>query len=433
MRLSTSMLFERGMTGVQRQLSEQVALQEKIASGKRLLKPSDDPVAAAAAINIEQAKGINKQYSTNSANAEAALVLEEAALGDATRVLQDIKTLTVKAGNASLQNADRASLAIEMQALYDQLMGVANRTDGKGTYLFSGYQGATQPFIESAPGVVTYAGDEGQRLVQIGAQRRIAVGDSGADVFQRVREGNGTFVTTPNAANAGTGVVGAGTLRDPAAWANPANSRDYDVVFHVGSGVLPVTTYDIVDNVNNVSMLTGLPPAAGPHARTYTSGAEIVLSRQAGDPSAAPFDAGIAIDLTGAPATGDTFAIGRSQNRDVFATVHDLIVTLQTPITDLPTSRATFQNRLNLGAASIDRAMDSVLTAQSATGSRMREVDAVRVTTEDLNVNYEADLSRLQSLDYAQALSDLTRKQVGLEAAQKSYLAVTQLSLFDLL
>jgi len=434
MRLSTNMLYERGMTGVQRQMSEQIELQEKIAAGKRVLKPSDDPIAAAASINIEQAKGINKQYGTNAANAEAALALEEQTLGEATRVLQDIKTLIVKAGNASLQNVDRASLATEMEGLYDQLIAVANRTDGKGLYLFSGYQGSVQPFIESAPGVVNYAGDEGQRVVQIGPQRRLAVGDSGAEVFQRIREGNGTFVTRPDPANAGTAVVSAGTVRNPAAWANPANSRDYDVVFHVDNAVPPVTTYDIVDTVANVSMLTGLPPAAGPHARAYTSGAEIVLQRQAGDPSAAPFDAGIAIDVSGAPADGDTLAIGRAQNRDVFATVHDLITTLQTPITaQQATSRASFQNSLTLGSASIDRALDSVLTAASATGSRMQEIEAVKITTADFDLHYEEDLSRLQSLDYAQALSDLTRKQVGLEAAQKSYIAVTQLRLFDLI
>ena len=233
------MLFERGMTGVQRQLREQVELQEKIAAGKRLLKPSDDPVAAAATIKIEQARGINKQFGTNAENAESSLVLQEQALGDATRVLQDIKTLVVKAGNGALQNADRASLATEMEALYDQLMGVANRTDGKGLYLFSGFQGSTQPFTESAPGVVNYAGDDGQRFVQIGPERRIAVGDSGSEIFQRIRQGNGTFVTTPNPANTGTAVASAGIVRNPAAWENPVNSRDYSVVFHVDAAMPP--------------------------------------------------------------------------------------------------------------------------------------------------------------------------------------------------
>lgn len=430
MRLSTSMLYERGMNGVQRQLREQVELQEKLASGKRLLKPSDDPVAAAATIKIEQARGINKQFGTNAANAESSLALQEQALGDATRVLQDIKTLTIKAGNGALQNADRASLATELEALYDQLMGVANRTDGKGLYLFSGYQGSTQPFTESAPGVVSYAGDEGQRFVQIGSDRRIAIGENGAEVFQRIREGNGTFVTTPNSANSGTAVTSTGIVRNPAAWENPANSRDYTVVFHVDAAT-SVTTYDIVDNVNNVSMLTGAAPAAGPHGRVYETGNEIVMQRQAGDLSVAPFDAGIAIEVSGKPATGDTLAIGRSQNRDVFATVHDLITTLKTGIPQVSTARSVYQNRLNLGGASIDRALDQVLTARSALGGRMQEIDAVKVTTADFDLHYEEDLSRLQSLDYAQAISDLTRQQVGLEAAQKSYIAVTKLKLFD--
>ena len=430
MRLSTSMLYERGMTGVQQQMREQVELQEKIASGRRVMKPSDDPVASAAIIKTEQAKSINKQFGTNAANAATALALQEQSLGDATTILQDIKTLVVKAGNASLQNADRASLAIDLKAAYDQLLGIANRTDGKGLYLFSGYQGSTQPFTESAPGVVTYSGDEGQRLVQIGPQRRMAIGDSGADIFQRIRLGNGTFISTPDAANSGTAVVNAGSVRNPGAWENPANSRDYTVVFHV-AGDPAVRTYDIVDNANNVSMLTGLPPAAGPHARTYQPGGEIVMQRLPGDPSAAPFDAGIAIEVTGEPADGDTFAVGRAPNQDVFATVHELITALKAGITPDPASRAKFQNTLNLGGASIDRALDQVLAARSATGGRMQELDAVGVTTADFDLRYEEDISRLQSLDYAQAISDLTRRQVGLEAAQKSYIAVTKLRLFD--
>lgn len=431
MRLSTSMLYERGMNGVQRQLREQVELQEKMASGKRLLKPSDDPVAAAATIKIEQARGINKQFGTNAANAESSLALQEQALGDATRVLQDIKTLVVKAGNGSLQNADRASLATEMEALYNQLMGVANRTDGKGLYLFSGYQGSTQPFTESAPGVVNYAGDEGQRFVQIGPERRIAIGDSGTEVFQRIRQGNGTFVSIPGPANAGTAVTSIGIVRNPAAWENPVNSRDYTVVFHVDAATPPGTTYDIVDNVNNVSMLTGAAPAAGPHARVYQPGSEIVMQRQAGDPSAAPFDAGIAIEVSGDPASGDTLAIGRAPNRDVFATVHDLITTLKAGISQQSTTSAVYQNQRNLGAASLDRALDQVLTARSALGGRLQEIEAVKVTTADFDLHYEADLDRLQSLDYAQAISDLTRQQVGLEAAQKSYIAIIKLKLFD--
>ena len=432
MRLSTSMLYDIGMSGLQRQQALQLDLQEKISAGTRLLKPSDDPAAAARVLGLDQAKGVNAQYAANAASANATLSLEEQALADATRVLQDVKTLAIQAGNPALQNDDRTSIATEMRARYDELLGIANRTDGKGQYLFSGFQGTTQPFSESAAGVVAYAGDEGQRLVQVGPQRRIAVGDTGAEVFQRVRAGNGTFVVEPGS-NTGTGVAGAGTVRDAQAWASAPNSGNYSIRFHVDAALPPATTYDIVNDATNISMLTGIAPVAGPHARTYQAGATIDLQRLPGDPIATAWNTGAQVDVSGTPATGDRFDVDRSPMQDVFATVHQLVDTLRTGVSLTPASRATYQNSLNSAGASIDRALDSILTAQASVGSRLRELDSVQQTTGDLALQYEEDRSRLTDLDYAQALSDVARSQFSLEAAQRSYVAVTKISLFDFL
>ncbi|MGZ8210359.1 MAG: flagellar hook-associated protein FlgL [Burkholderiales bacterium] len=431
MRISTSMLFERGITGIQRHQSELADLQQKVSAGRRVLKPSDDPIAAAAAMTVRQAQGVNAQFAANAANAQTALGLEEEALSQATRALQDVKTLAVSAGNPALQNADRASLATALQGLYSELLGIANRTDGSGHFLFSGYQASTQPFAESAPGVVAYAGDEGARLMQVGAQRRIAVGDNGAEIFQRIREGNGTFVAAAAVTNAGTAVADTGTVTNGQAWANPANSGDYVVRFHVAPGA--GTTYDIVDNATGLSMLTGVAAAGGPHARAYQPGSSIVLQRQAGDPSAAPFDAGVQIGVAGAPADGDTISIRQSGNKDVFATLNDLISTLRTSQTQDPASRAGYQNRLNQAMTNVDRGLDQILTARASVGSRLQEIEALQTSTDDLAIQYEAELSRLQDLDYAQALTELTKRQFNLEAAQKSFMAVSALKLFDLL
>ena len=434
MRLSTSMFYELGMQGIQRQLSDQIDLQQKISAGKRILKPSDDPTAAAAVIGVDQAKGLNTQYGLNASNANASLGMEEQALSDATRVLQDVKTLAINAGNPVLKNEDRASLAAQAQGLYQELLGISNRTDGAGQYLFSGYKGTTKPFSEVSPGVVNYAGDQGQRLLQIAPQRRIAAADSGADIFQQIRAGNGTFVATAAPANAGTAVTTAGTVSNATAWNNPANNRDYSVVFHVDNAVVPpVTTYDIVDNVANKSMLTGAAPAAGPYARTYQPGVAIKFDREPGDPSLVPWDAGVEIGITGVPASGDTFSVKSSPMQDVFATVHQLIQTLNTGISPAPSSQAVYQNNLNAMGASLDGALDHILTARAAIGSRMTEIQSMQDTNQDLSVRLEQEHSRLVDLDYAQALSDATRKQVTLEAAQKSYLALTKLNLFDLL
>jgi flagellar hook-associated protein 3 FlgL len=220
-------------------------------------------------------------------------------------------------------------------------------------------------------------------------------------------------------------------VRNAAAWNNAANSQDFSVRFHVSNATPPVTTYDIVDNDSNVSMLTGAAPAPGPYARTYTPGVAIDLQRRAGDPSVAPWDAGIQLDISGAPASGDTFSVGAARTKDVFATVHDFITTLNTGVGTGLASKANYQTDLNAAGASLDRALDQILTTRAAVGVRLQELDSVQSTAEDMNLHYAEDLSRLQDLDYAQALSDLAQKQFSLEASQKSFVAVTSLKLFD--
>lgn len=433
MRISTNTLYETGIAGILERQQMQLKLQQQLASGRRILTPADDPIAAASALEVTQAKGINEQYQVNIGNARTALLQEEQALGDVTRLLQDVKVLAVNAGNAALRNEDRDSLAAELQGRYEELLGIANRKDGSGQYLFSGYRGGSQPFSETAPGVVAYNGDEGQRLIQIGATRRIAVSDSGSAVFQAIDEGNGTFTTAAGGSNSGAGIISAGVVTDPLAWNAAGNPKDFSIRFHVDPSVTPLaTTYDIVDTVNNVSLLTGAAPAAGPHLRTYIAGAAIRLETVAPpDTNGTPFDFGAEVAITGVPATGDTFAVQAASTRDLFATLDDLIAVLRTGQSGVPASAAAYQNGLNTVMTNLDNALDNVLTVRAATGMRLRELDTAENSAADIGLNHETNLSRLQDLDYAQAISKLTQEQIYLEAAQKSFLKITSLRLFD--
>jgi flagellar hook-associated protein 3 FlgL len=428
------MMYELGMRGIQRPQSQQVELQEKISSGRRVNKPSDDPIAAAGVISLNQAKAVNTQFGLNAANAQAALGLEVNALSDATDVLQSVKTLIVKAGNPALQNEDRTAIGTEVKALYDQLLAISNRSDGNGQYLFSGYQGSTQPFAETAPGQVAFSGDEGQRMVQIGPQRRISVSDSGQEVFMRIREGNGTFVSTPSPSNQGSGVTSEGTIRDLAKWEALAPTQQYRVKFDVSAAVPPVTTYDLVETLagSDVSALTGLPSVAGPYPRQYNSASTIDLRKLPGDPAGWPaFDVGVEVQISGAPATGDTFTIGRAQDQKIFSMVHGLIARLSAPLPTGAKARAEYDNSLTLTSSSLDSAMDHILTVHASIGVRMKELDSSQNTSRDLGLHYDQDLARLQDLDYAAAISELAQKRFSLEAAQKSYVSMTSLKLFD--
>ena len=435
MRVSTNMIYDIGVASMQQSRGNQVKLQEQLATGRRVLTPADDPVAAATALDVSEAQAINAQLKSNGDTAKSKLGLEESALADATTLLQDVKTLAVSAGNPALTNAERLSIATELNSRYQELLGIANRGDGNGQYLFSGYQGNTQPFSEITPGNVAYSGDAGQRLSQIGITRIIAISDSGDAVFRAIKNGNGTFVDGAGAANTGGGTIDAGVVADSSKWNSAANAKNFTIKFNVNNGVTPpVTTYDIVDNVNNVSVLTGAAPAAGPYLRTYVPGGTISLATQSPpDTTATPFDFGATVAISGIPASGDTFTVKASTNQDVFSMLHGLIAALQTGTTGNAASTAVYQNALNSAMSGIDNSLNNVLKVRADVGSRLKEVDTAQSTSDDLSLQYSKTLSGLQDLDYTKAISDLNMQQVYLQAAQQSFLKTTSLNLFSLL
>ena len=412
MRISTSTIYDSGILSMQQQTEKLLKIQQQISSGRRILTPADDPVAAARVLDVSQSQSINTQYSTNTATASDSLALEESALGNVTGLLQNVRDMVVKAGNPALNQSDRASLAKELRGNYQELLGLANSTDAGGQYMFSGYQGGIRPFSESAAGVVVYNGDQGQRLIQVSQSRQIAVNDAGADVFQRIPNGNGSFVTVAGA-NAGTALIDAGNVLDASKWNVAANSKSLSVKFAVNAGI---TTYDIIDNAAGGVSLLAAP-------RAFVSGSAIKLGTDG--PPAVDFGAQVAI--TGTPADNDTFAINASTHQDVFKTIDDLAKLLQN------SSGATLSNGLAAAQRNLDNALDNVATVRASTGSRMKELDAVKSNVDDRALQYSQTLSNLQDVDYAKAASELTQQQVNLEAAQKSFARVAGLSLFNYL
>ncbi len=450
MRISSSLMFSLGINSIEKLQSSMMNTQQQLSSGNRILTPADDPVAAARVLDVSQSLSANGQYGTNTNSASSALNLEDSVLASVSQTIQNIQTQVVNAGNGSLTDADRQSLAANVTGQLQQLLGLANTRDGSGQYLFSGYKGTTQPFVETATGA-QYSGDQGQRLVQIDSSRQIPVSDSGHDVFERVKTGNGVFVTAAASANTGTGIVSQGTVVDQSKWNAPGNSKNYSVVFAVdNTGSVPVTTYDIVDNSTGKSMITGNPSAAAASAtggpefpRTYTSGNAIQFKQLATDPGPLPpaWDLGVSLTVSGAPAGSppvgvspppgaDTFTVQASTNQSLFTTIKQVIGALQMPQSNA-TDTAAFNNNVNTAINNLSNALDNVLTVRGGLGARLNEVDSVQTNGQTLNQNYTQQLSNLQDVDYAKAISDLSSQQMQLQAAQKSYLQVTGLSLFN--
>ena len=183
MRISTQLLFESGAARIGDLQSSLLRTQQQIASGRRILTPSDDPVGATRALEITQSQSINTQYGVNRQSAKSTLSEAEGVLSSVTELLQDVRTTTIAAGNGLLGDTERGFMATELNARLDQLLGLANSRDAMGNYLFSGFQTDTPAFVKSATGA-TYQGDAGQRMAQVDATRQMAVTTPGSTVFQ---------------------------------------------------------------------------------------------------------------------------------------------------------------------------------------------------------------------------------------------------------
>ena len=193
MRIGTLHMFRQGINSIIDQQSKLFETQNQLATGKRINSPSDDPTGAAQLVGLSESSKITAQYQDNILAARTRLELEDTALGSVGDTLQRVRELTIQALNDTNNASDRAAIAAEVRQLADEVIGLANRKDGNGQFMFAGFQVLTTPFSEAPPGTFSYNGDQGQRQIQIGSARQIADGDSGQTVFMDIPDGGGGF------------------------------------------------------------------------------------------------------------------------------------------------------------------------------------------------------------------------------------------------
>jgi flagellar hook-associated protein 3 FlgL len=398
MRISSGSVFDTNVSMLNNQQSALLHTNQQVASGRRMLTPGDDPAASANVLLVAQADGSNTQFTTNRNAAKSSIGMSEAVLQSVSTLIHDAKEMSVQAGDGALSPADRKSIGTALQGRLDELVALANSTDGTGNYLFSGYQGRTLPFVKMAAGV-QYMGDDGQRKVQVSSSRQMPTSDSGSDIFMRVKNGNGKFSTEASANNVGTASIGQGSVTN----ATLLTGTGYKLTFTSPS------TFDVTDSKG----------ATVSQVNSYGNGEALTLP-------------GMQLSLMGTPAPGDTFTVTPSANDGLFKTLSDLITALSktNPAGGAATS-AELTSSLSKAMSGLDQGLDRVLTVRAALGARMNELDSLQATGEDLGLQYKQTLSTLQDLDYNKAISDLNRQTTSLTAAQKSFKQVAELSMFN--
>lgn len=194
MRISTTMQFNTGTRNILSQQYELQRTQTQLSSGRKMLAPSDDPMAARAALQVEQAKGLNSQFMTNQSAARSALSSLEGTLASLGDQMSAIKTALIAAGNGTYDASQRSMIAEDLQLRLNAVLDLANTQDAEGNYIFAGYQSNQRPFeFDSASNQFVFRGDQGQLSLQVAPSINMVVQENGEALFMRLRDAQGNL------------------------------------------------------------------------------------------------------------------------------------------------------------------------------------------------------------------------------------------------
>jgi flagellar hook-associated protein 3 FlgL len=396
MRISTNQIANSMTSQMMQRHIDIAKSQEEVSTGKRVNRPSDDPAVAGQLLGMQEATDTLEQYNRNSIAAESRLGLEETAIASVANTLMRLRDLALTANNGAVDSATRTAIGAELEQRTKELYDIANSRDANGDYLFSGSKSTSKPFSAGVP--VQYNGSDEVNRIPIGLGREIQLGDSGSDVFTRIRNGNGIFIASLDPANTGSAIISTGELTD----ATTYTQSQYRISF------TSPTTFDITNTDTGAAVQTGV---------TYESGNTIEFE-------------GLSIDITGSANTGDAYVIRPSDNQDIFSMVNDFSLAMSNnPITTA--EKAQQQQNVNSILSNIDQALSHLNDKRSLVGARLNTIDAAREENDAVNLQLNRTIADVEDADITNTIIQLQSNINSLEALQNTYSRVQSMSLFN--
>lgn len=427
-RLASANAYDNALSNLSKRQTALSNLQENLTSGKRVVRPSDDPTAAAQAerslmrlsrIATDQ-RALEVQRNTM-ANAESTL-------GDVVDALQQFRELVVSAGNGSHTAAERQTIANQLQGLREQILGYANRTDTNGQPLFGALASASVPFTgptATAPDY-TYNGLPGQTATSETAIASSLDGES-AFMHQPARDGvyNVSMTTIPAGRSLSTSNV---SVTDSSLVTRATYKITFGPVVAGATAGTSSTSYIIeeIPATGDLPTFPGPPYQVGPFTvPDYPSAkpVSVLIADQVGPPAITGMP-GLSLTITGTPAAGDVITV--DPNPSIFSVMDDAIRDIGGAVNANAASQAVGQAIYNL-----DIGMNRVSAIRGQAGDLLNRADRITSNQESRSIQLEADRSRAEDLDMIKGVADFQNQQTGYQAALQSYAQVQKLSLFN--
>ncbi len=199
MRIATISMQQQGVTAILDKQADLSKTEMQLATGRKVLRPSDDPVNSSVILNLKESIAMSEQHLRNADMANSALAFEESTLNGITENVQRARELAIQSFNDTNSSSSRKAIAMELRQIREAVFNLGNIRDEHGEYIFAGSKAPTAPgpFKSTDPqsAAVTFDGNDAQRQIQLGIGQKTVVRDSGVDVFGDLTTGDDLFST----------------------------------------------------------------------------------------------------------------------------------------------------------------------------------------------------------------------------------------------
>ena len=405
MRISTGQLYDRSIRAVLDNQDDLSDVQQQLSTGKKLLRPSDDPVGSAQVIRLTEEIDLIAQYNKNNNLLTNSVEQEETILGNVTDNIQRARQLMIQAGNGILDVDDRKAIAIEIGQIRDQIFDAMNSQSANGEYIFAGYQSATPAFSYNAGASgnkYAFEGDEGLNEIRISNTFSLAMNNSGQTVFEDV------YARLDSQITSSSGVTSASTRISTQNEFDQFHSQNYDPV------VAANNEFQISISAADQVTITNVGTGAVVGTQPFISGESFEFKGQ---------------EFTIEGVVGDTvnYALQKPEKKNIAETLNDFYNSLN----DENISDQDYAQAISDALIGVDNSLTSIADSISLLGGKLNVAQSVFASNLDLEISNKTARANIEEVDYAEAVSELSKQEAALQAAQATFAKVTGLSLFD--
>ncbi len=476
LRISTSSNYSRVLMGLRLNQGRLIRSQEQVATGRSLLRPSDDPIGATRALSLTgRIEGVAR-FRGAVVSGLNAVDSAAASLGSGSQLLAEARELILQGMNGTLAQDDREALATELEVLRRELVDLAN-TQAGGRYLFGGTLTNQPPWVETTVGGltrVTYRGNEEEQRIQIGADVEIAINVTGSSIFGKSEPAGAVFDGLTGVQSGLTADEGSGYeylhLRH--------DSTDPGAIGTVGLALVNGGADDTILNAQDLvidaaagtvqlgnGVVRNIPLPGDPDLADFTIANELggelhldftgftgadfngtvtgngSISLDGTNFTAIDFsetDLELKNDATGSVLHVDTTAVGRAGKETVtFGGSLNLFDALQGVVEDLRNADGLDQqelvNRLNVRLEELDRGGANLRVGLGVLGARSARLQSADARLQGVDLQLNGLLSETRDADLSEAVLDLMQAEQTLQLAQATGVRLIQTTLLNFL